>query len=145
MTQINLKDFYPWYIHDEFIVVPTEIAVELLADKRYNKTHERTIRRNKVQSLDVKNDIEAVLITCNADNPEAIFEMMGRYCRLCYSLNSLPEIQGRRIEAYYILGKSQSEIAKDEGVTKESVSISIARGLTAMKIFYEDFDSQSNF
>jgi RNA polymerase sigma-70 factor (ECF subfamily) len=59
--------------------------------------------------------------------------MMERHCRLCRALNSLPEIQGRRIEAHYILGKSQAEIAKAEGVTKGSVSISIQKGLEAMK------------
>lgn len=39
----------------------------------------------------------------------------------------------RRIEAHYILGVSLREIAKTECVTKGSVSISISRGLMAMK------------
>ena len=33
MTTINLKDFYPWYTHDEYIEVPDEVAAELKADK----------------------------------------------------------------------------------------------------------------
>ena len=35
MTTINLKDFYSWYTHDEYIEVPDEVAEELKADKRY--------------------------------------------------------------------------------------------------------------
>ena len=29
MTTINLKDFYPWYTHDEYIEVSEEVADEL--------------------------------------------------------------------------------------------------------------------
>ena len=142
---INLRDFYAWYTQDEFVEVPEAIAEELFADKRYNKTHERTQRRNKVLSLDAADGTEAAAIACNSDNPEAVLEMRERYCRLCQALNSLPEIQGRRIEAHYLLGKSQLEIAEAEGVTKGSVSISITRGLAAMKNFYTNFHLQSNF
>jgi len=70
---------------------------------------------------------------------------MERHCNLCQALNSLPEVQGRRIEAHYLLGKSQAEIAEAEGVTKGSVSISITRGLAAMNFFIKNFDLQSNF
>ena len=35
MTTINLKEFYPWYDHDEYIEVPDGVAEELRADKRY--------------------------------------------------------------------------------------------------------------
>ena len=39
-----------------------------------------------------------------------------RFIRLWNALNSLPEIQGRRIDAHIILGKSIKEIAEAEGV-----------------------------
>ena len=35
MTTINLKDFYPWYTHDEYIEVSEEVADELRASKLY--------------------------------------------------------------------------------------------------------------
>ena len=35
MTTINLKDFYPWYTHDEYIEVSDEVAAALKADKLY--------------------------------------------------------------------------------------------------------------
>ena len=34
-TTINLREFYPWYTHDEFVEVSDEVAAELRADKRY--------------------------------------------------------------------------------------------------------------
>jgi len=142
---INLHDFYAWYTQDEFVEVPSEIAEELFADKRYNKTHERTQRRNKVLSLDAADGTEAAAIACNSDNPEAVLEMRERYCRLCQALNSLPEIQGRRIDAHFILGKSQVEIAKAESVSKGAVNHSIDKGLAAMKFFYKNLDLGLNF
>ena len=35
MTTINLKDFYSWYTHDDYIEVSDEVAAELRADKLY--------------------------------------------------------------------------------------------------------------
>ena len=31
MATINLRDFYPWYQHNEFVDVPDVIAAELMA------------------------------------------------------------------------------------------------------------------
>ena len=33
MTTINLKDFYYWYIADELVEVPDEVAEELMASE----------------------------------------------------------------------------------------------------------------
>ena len=49
MTTINLKDFYAWYTHDEYIEVSDEVAAELRADKPYELAHQRRITRNKAQ------------------------------------------------------------------------------------------------
>ena len=119
-TTINLRNFYPWYTHDEFIEVPTATAEELFADKRYTRTHERTLRRNKVLSLDMADGTEEAASVQHTDNPEAIFEMMERYCNLCQALNALPDIQGRRIDAHFLQGKSRKEIAQAN--TAKSVS-----------------------
>ena len=59
---------------------------------------------------------------------------MELFIRLWNALISLPEIQGRRIDAHIILGKSIKEIAEVEGVHEESVRQSIKRGLERMKI-----------
>lgn len=60
---------------------------------------------------------------------------METFLRLWNALNSLPEIQGRRIDAHIILGKSIKEIAEAEGVHEESIRQSIKRGLERMKTF----------
>ena len=70
---------------------------------------------------------------CMSPRPQELLERMELFCRLWNALNSLPEIQGRRIDAHIILGKSIKEIAEAEGVHEESVRQSIKRGLERMK------------
>ena len=53
--------------------------------------------------------------------------------RLWNALNSLPEIQGRRVDAYLILGKSYRQIAREEGVDKCAVRRSVKSGIERMK------------
>jgi RNA polymerase sigma-70 factor (ECF subfamily) len=119
--------------------VPDAVAEELADGKRYNNRHGCAVRRNKVLSLDAEAGMEIAAGVHSTDNPEAILERKEQRCRLCWALNSLPETQGRRIEAYYLFGKSQTDIAKAERVTKSAVSASIERGLKAMKRNYQNF------
>lgn len=59
MTTINLKDFYPWYTHDEYIEVSKEVADELRANKLYEAAYQRRIVRNKAQySLEREDGVE---------------------------------------------------------------------------------------
>ena len=62
-----------------------------------------------------------------------LLERMDRFCHLWNAINSLPEIQGRRVDAHLILGKSYREIARDEGVDKSAVRSSVLCGIEAMK------------
>lgn len=133
MTTINLKDFYAWYTHDEYIEVSDEVAAELKADKLYEEAHQRRTTRNKAQySLDCDDGIE-YSACLHEPTPEELLERKERFVRLWNALNSLPEAQGRRIDAHIILGKSIKEIAEAEGVHEESVRQSIKRGLEQMK------------
>ena len=78
MTTINLKDFYAWYTHDEYIEVSDEVAAELKADKLYEAAYQRRMTRNKAQySLDCDDGIEysACLSTCGT--PSTLY----RRCR----------------------------------------------------------------
>ncbi len=145
MATINLRDYYPWYTQDEFVEVPDVIAAELFADRRYHRTHERRMRYNKTYLFDAETENEAAALVYSTDSPEAVFQKKEQHCRLCRALNSLPDIQGRRIEAHYILGKSQNEIAEAEGVSKGAVSVSITRGLAAMKKVLQNPDGLLNF
>lgn len=132
MTTINLREFYPWYLQDENIEVTDEVAEVLCSDKLYEAAYQRRIKRNKAQySFDCDDGIE--YSACLYEPPQELLERMEAFCRLCRALNSLPETQGRRIDACIILGKSVKEIAEAEGVHEESVRQSIKRGLERMR------------
>ena len=133
MTTINLKDFYPWYTHDEYIEVSDEVAAELRADKLYELAYQRRVIRNKAQySLDCDDGIE--YSACLSEpTPQELLECMELFCHLCVALNSLPETQGRRVDACVILDKSYREVAMAEGVNESSVRESVKSGLENMK------------
>lgn len=133
MTTINLKEFYPWYTHDEYIEVSDEVAAELRAAKLYEAAHQRRIVRNKAQySLDCDDGIE-YSACLHEPTPQELLERMDQFCALWNALNTLSEIQGRRVDAHLILGKSYREIARDEGVDKSAVRNSVLCGIEAMK------------
>jgi len=138
MTTINLRDFYPWYTHDEFVEVSDEVAAELLADKRYHKAHRQRMKRNKAYySLDAGDGIENAAVYRDL-SPHEVYELKLRMCRLCRALNSLPEAQGRRVEAHYILGMSKTEIAQADGISESAVRDAIERGLRSMKKYLKN-------
>ena len=116
MTTINLKDFYAWYTHDEYIEVSDEVAAELKADKLYEAAHQRRTTRNKAQySLDCDDGIE--------------------YSACLHK----PTPQGVRVEAHLILGKSYRQIAREQDVDKSVVRRSVKRGMAAMKKYLKKF------
>lgn len=133
MTTINLRDFYPWYIQDEIIEVTDEVAEALRSDKLYEAAHQRRIVRNKAQySLDCADGIE-YSACLHEPTPQELLDRVERFIWLWNALNILPEVQGRRIDACIILGKSVKEVADAEGVNEESVRQSIKRGLERMR------------
>ena len=133
MTTINLKDFYAWYTHDEYIEVSDEVAAELKADKLYEAAHQRRTTRNKAQySLNCDDGIE-YSACLHEPTPQELLERMELFIRLWNALNSLPEVQGRRVDACVILGKTYSEVAEAEGVDESAVRRAVERGLENMK------------
>ena len=59
MKEINLREFYPWYMEDVMVEVTEEVAEELLAGQRYIKASRRRIYRNKAHySLNAEDGIE---------------------------------------------------------------------------------------
>ena len=96
MTTINLKDFYSWHTHDEYIEVSDEVAAELRADKLYEAAYQRRIIRNKAQySLDCDDGIE--YSACLSEpTPQELLERMNLFCALGHALNTLPETHGLR-------------------------------------------------
>ena len=106
MTTIDLKDFYYWYTQDQFIEVTEEVAEALRASVRYEAAYQRRLTRHKAQySLDCEDGIE--YSACLHElTPQELLERMELFISLWNSLNSLPEIQGRRIDTHIILGIS---------------------------------------
>ena len=92
MTTINLKDFYAWYTHDEYIEVSDEVAAELKADKLYEAAHQRRTTRNKAQySLDCDDGIE-YSACLHEPTPQELLDRMELFVHLWNALNSLPEV-----------------------------------------------------
>ena len=133
MTTINLKDYYPWYLTNEYIEVTDEVAEALMASKRAEAAHAERVRYNRAYySLDCDDGIE-YSACLHEPTPQEVLELKERFIRLWNALNSRPEIQGRRIDAHIILGISIKAIAEADGVHEESVRQSIKRGLERMK------------
>ena len=133
MTTINLREFFPWYTQDEFIEVTDEVAAVLRSDKRYEERHYERRKRNKAQySLDAGDGIENHICE-HESSAQELLERKEDFVRLCRALNSLPETQGRRIDAHLILGKTLRQIAADEGVDESCVRESIKRGIERMR------------
>ena len=138
MTTINLKDFYYWYIQDQFIEVSEEVAEALRASVRYEAAYQRRLTRHKAQySLDCEDGIE-YSACLHEPTPQEVLELKERFIRLWNALNSLPEIQGRRVDAHLILGKSYRQIAREEGVDKSAVRCSVKCGIERMKKYLQE-------
>ena len=114
MTTINLKDFYYWYLTDELVEVPDEVAEELMDSKRREAAHAERVRYNKAYySLDCDDGIE-YSACLHEPSPQELMDRKELFFRLWNALNSLPEIQGRRVDAHLILGKSSYFSADNE-------------------------------
>lgn len=139
MANINLREFFYWYVVDEYIEVSEEVLAVLRSDKRYEERHYERQKRNKANySLDAGDGIENRVVEFEPSAQE-LLERMERFKCLCCALNSLPETQGRRIDAHIILGKSLREIAAAEGVSINAVSLSVKLGLESMKKYMKNF------
>ena len=139
MTTINLRNYYPWYKHDEYIEVPDEVAAELKADKLYEASYQRQLMRNKAHySLDCDDGIEYTACLANP-TPQELIERKELFYYLWNALNFLPEIQGRRVEACIILDASYREQARIEGVGKSSIRMSVLYGLENMKKYLKNY------
>ena len=135
MITINLKDYYSWYMTDEHIEVSDEVAAELRASKLAEAAYAERVRYNNAYySLDCDDGIEYSACV-HEPSPQELVERMERFYHLWNALNSLPEIQGRRVDAHLILGKTYREIAREEGTDKSVVRRSVLRGLETMKTY----------
>lgn len=130
MMTINLRSIYPeLYKEDYYVTVSAELAKQFSKWKRDENAHMRQRYRYKAHySLDCGDGIEHDVLLTSLP-PDEIVEQKFTVEELHAAMLSLPEKQRRRIYALYSLGLSQSEIARQEGVSRNVVSISVSRGL----------------
>lgn len=141
MVTINLRKFYPWYRHDEFVEITEEMLEAMKAADRQQAAYERRMYyHHAYYSLDLGDNIEASAFDPPNDDPEALVLKMEQHCDLCRALNSLPEKQGRRVEGHYLLQKKLKEMAREEGVIYHSIRLTLRRGIRNMRKYLQSID-----
>ena len=136
MAKVNLRDFYPLR-EDCIIEVSDEVAEALEEAKRLERNYIERVRWHKAYySLDAHDGALERYAPFLPMSPEEIYERKAEIEQLYKALDALPDKQGRRVYAYYILGFSQKEIAKAEGVSDRVVGITIRRGLKNMERYF---------
>ena len=152
MATINLRDLYPEEKLDCFIEVPDgseeafkagltkEIADVYFNEQRKENAYRRRVYWHKAHySLDQGDGIENDAVNKAADPYEVLLKKLMRK-QLLDAIDSLPEKQSKRIYAKFILGISQADIARAEGVAESAVNQAIERGLRnlekMLKIFF---------
>lgn len=138
MITINLRKHYPWYTHDEYIEVPEEVFEAIRAGERQESAYKQRMYYHRAHySLDVGDGIENDALHPEP-TPEQIYDYKFTMQQLCNALNSLPDAQGRRVDAFYLLGMKKVEVAKVEGVNDSSVCLSIKTGLRNMRKYLQN-------
>lgn len=112
MAKINLRDYYPFYNSDFFVDIPSDIKDALLEAERLEKNYIRRRFYNKAYySLDADDGIKKDILFVSL-SPCEIYERKITAELLQSAIASLPDKQGKRIYAHYILGMSKSDIAR---------------------------------
>lgn len=138
MTRINLRDFYPFYNVDMLIDVPEDVAAALLEAERRERNYTRRVFWNKAQySLDADDGLEYSALFVSL-TPCEVYERKVSAEQLHAAIAALPDKQGKRIYAHYILGISQTDIARAENVDVRNIRKSIYKGLRNMEIFLKN-------
>ncbi|MEG2188524.1 MAG: sigma-70 family RNA polymerase sigma factor, partial [Christensenella sp.] len=127
MKQINLKKYYPsLYLNDTFLMVSDTVASALAEEvRKENAQRAKILYHGAYYSLDKESFIETKVFFAEPLIEES-FEQQQLTTALYAAIIALPDKQAKRIYARYVLGLRVTDIAKMEGVSKMSVSESIA-------------------
>jgi len=139
MLKINLRDYYPnFYTTDCIIEVPDEVAALMDSYERAEAAYNlRRYRHKAYYSLDREDGIEHDILFVSL-SPCEIYERKVTVDQLHAAIAALPNKQSKRIYAHYILGISQANIARAEGVDSRNVRKSISKGLKNMEKFLKN-------
>jgi len=135
MAKVNLRKFYPSG-EDCTLEIPDEIIEALQEAARLERNYIGRVCYHKAYySLDLYGGSIERDALFSPMTPEEIYECKAEMERLYAALNALPDKQRRRVYAHYILGFSQKEIARAEGVEQSAISGGIRKGLKNMEKF----------
>ena len=133
-----MRDYYPFYEHDEFVEVSDELAAEMAQWKRTERPQRRKVYRYQANYSLVCGEEIVRHVIFRAVAPDEYYEKRVTSEQLYAAMNALPEMQRHRIYAYNILKISQSEIARIDGVDHRTVNISIQRGLRNLERYLKN-------
>ena len=124
-----MRDYYPFYQHDEYVEVSDELAAEMAQWERTERSQKRKKYRYRANySLDWGNGIGQYVVFRSAA-PDEYYEKVITHEQLQIALATLPEKQRQRIYAHFVLGFSKTQIAHAEGVDLRGIIPSIQRGI----------------
>ena len=140
MKIINLREQYPdLYKTDTYVEVADQVAAFLLECDRKEAADRRRMYYHKAfYSLDREDGIEYDALFLSV-TPWEVYERKLTLAQLHAAIASLPDKQAKRINAYYFLGMSKTEIARAEGVNKSQVSRSISKALNKLEKVLKNF------
>ena len=99
----------------------------------------RELEKSEKKLRKAINDEKAYSACLHEPTPQELLDRMELFVHLWNALNSLPEVQGVRVEAHLILGKSYRQIAREQGVDKSAVRHSVKSGKAAMRKYLKKF------
>ena len=139
MKEINLREYYPFYNMDVYLEVSDEIAGQLDRFKLDEEAHRvRVLRAKAYFSLDRGDGIEKDALQ-KPPQPLELILKAEQVAHLDAALRALSDCQCRRLLAFYLDGQSKSQIAREEGVSENSVRDSIQGGLMRLKKSLKNF------
>ena len=133
MAVINLRNYYPCYRQDCMLEVSEELAAQLKAWEREERSFLRRRERHRAgYSLDRNDGLEQAAVE-KTHSPEEVYEQKQTVKQINAALSILSEKQAKRIYAHCVMGICQSKIAQMEGVSPKAINYSILRGLRRME------------
>ena len=139
MKEINVREYSPFYNMDVYLEVSDEIAGQLDRFKLDEEAHRvRVLRAKAYFSLDRGDGIEKDALQ-KPPQPLELILKAEQVAHLDAALRALSDCQRRRLLAFYLDGQSKSQIAREEGVSENSVRDSIQGGLMRLKKSLKNF------
>jgi RNA polymerase sigma-70 factor (ECF subfamily) len=133
MTKINLRDIYPWYTKDEFIEISDDAATVIFEDLRRENAYRRKMYRHKANyAIDWQAEAEFEIDDKNISPLEIMIEKLDK--QLLYAaIAKLTDKQAKRLYAFFFLDMNIDDIARAEGVSKQSVYESLTSAAKKLK------------